>query len=677
MRTEVGGGAFVQVSSSHADYQAITYPDVYTDLPFDYSGWTQYNVTTVGGTDPAGAANFSSCSNMAGDGTTDDSAALACMLTNVGNNGLLYLPNGTYRIRAENDGNAVWRPQFGRSFRGIIGESQSAILELDPSSIHPTNAIFILFDGEDAVNPSAATSWNSGSGGSAGDTVIPVASTAGFSATENASGNWVVLTSDPNSGQPDSCCKWTSRITGISAGTSITIEHPLPKDFDGGNAEAIPFNPSIRFVLDNMTIRWSETVRDHQSGSWTILLAKNMVETIINDVKMEGAYRQYITSEGGGGGAVGGSADFYVMHSDFLNPRWDKGANGYGFVLSDTDRGWIHDSTIVHSTGIAFSTDSDNLLVTFNHFPSMDPSCTDIYDTPTTGTQTSGSEDGRCDADPTIPAADPVCDHGDGNDCTVWEGFHSAAHSFTVGPDAYGHCSNSYNDAKGLQGDTGCRHAPAGKVYSCVEWHGAAGSRTIFARNYCEGGLWYDDESGFDDLIIHGNWLHDSTIGGGTAFNTAGGDPGEHTWRDVSGPTNTSWRHATVYSGNVYDGAGGFLGTAAGGFDAWGSGVKALDNAMEGGCYSENASPPSGCSQSSTGLADSSGTTFSRNNVGSDTYTGGATLPSLPGTSFTSWGDIPFSATPSSVSAPYVGVEMGDPDSLTPCLPARARLDGC
>lgn len=689
------GAAFATVAASHADYQALTYPTFYTTLPFDYSSWDRYDGTCecvddtcvaddtgvsscVPGSGTIPFLNSWGCTEMAGDDSTDDAAALACLLNNIGENALVYLPNNTYRIIDTPDGASVWRPSFNFKFRGIIGESQSAILNFVPAALDPdaSVALYTAFDGEDAVFPAASRSWNGGSGAASGSTTILLSDTSGFSATDNASGNWVVLNASPNSGQPDSCCRWISRVTAISPGTSITIEHPIPKAFDGGSATARPYNPSIGFVMDGFTIKWDDSVKDHQNGSWTLLQIKNMVEVILNDMKFSGSYRQFITMTTNGSNA--GNADVFIMHSDFLDPRWDKGANGYGLVVSDTDRGWIHDNSITHSTGIAISTDSDANLITFNYIPSPDGACTDVFDTPTTGTQTSGSEDGRCDNDPTQPVGDQLCNHGDGNDCTVWEGFHSAAHGVTQSPDAYGHCSGSYNDAKGLQGDTGCHHGPTGKVYSCIEWHGASGAQTGFMRNYCEGGIWFDDETGFDDLLILGNWFHDTSVNGGVSWNTAGASEGEMAvWRDVTGPTNTSWRHASIYAGNVLDGSAAQLGSSGGGFDAWGNGVQVLDNAIEGACYSENASPPTGCSSATTSLTDSTSTTFSRNNVGSDTYTGGVTIPTLPGTSFTSWGQITFSATPSSVSAPYVGVEMGDPDSLTPCLPARARLDSC
>ena len=65
---------------------------------------------------------------------------------------------------------------------------------------------------------------------------------------------------------------------------------------------------------------------------------------------------------------------------------------------------------------------------------------------------------------------------------------------------------------------------------------------------------------------------------------------------------------------------------------------------------------------------------WSNNTVGQDTHAGGysRTMPSLPG--FTDWPD--FDGDDAGLTAPYVGPEMGDPDTYTGCLPAYKRWNG-
>lgn len=487
-------------------------------------------------------------------------------------------------------------------------------------------------------------------------------------------------------------------------------------------------------ALLDFNMRWADAIKDHQAASWQFIIHKNMVETIIDNVRFQYGYRQFMTIEGqisncqdgndtpvaGGGPQTscddsdgvcwdgycdsdgstqytdvinswvrrGQSADVFILHSDFIDPLWDKGANGYGVLISG-DRVWVHDTNISHSTAIALQYDGDNILLSFNNLFGMDAACADAND------------DGFCDSDGTTAAPDQLCDgdffsDGDNppNDCRQGVTYHSSVHGPVVAgsPPGYAHCSvNSLDDNRGQNGDTGCLAAASGKMYSCIEYHNKTTSNTGIYRNYCESGIWFGNNSGYDKVRIHGNWLHGRIMSGAVPFNTAAADPGQMgRWRNETGDTPqtsllpNNWTHDAVFSANLLDSDvyPGQLGVSGQAPDMYGNNSRFYDNVVEGSCNISDQTNPDGSTCTNVGGSDyrnGVNTVWGvGNEVGVDTRVGTRTIPTLPGTSFTSWSQIDFIGTPTESAAPYVGPDMpGDPDSRVPCLPARARLEGC
>lgn len=746
-------GDFITIAEADAangdsTYASIDWPYVYTTAPYDPRSWTEVDVTNS--TDLT-ANGLGSCSAIVANDNANDADELGCMLALAASDQkCLTFPNGTYDFDPQSwvGGNSVFRPSFADSEKCIKGESKLGADFVLGNITQPmeggntgtgggTRAFFAFLDGEDAVNPTTAKGWISGY--TKGTTQIVVDGVTGLSASEGASGNWVILESSEfyyfdqgtsrDIDQPGSCCYHPTRITNIAdngdSTWTLTLAHPLPKDFPvatmGGMVTA--YNPARRWALLDFSIRFADSIKYHQAGSWQFVIHKNMVETIIENVRMQYAYRQFMTIEnqltncqdnsdtppaGGGpqsGGARdgycdddgstlytdvqnswvrrGASADVFIKHNDFIDPLWDKGANGYGILIA-ADRVWFHDNALSHSTPLALQYDGDSQLITFNHLFTMDPACADAND------------DGFCDSDGTTAAADQLCDgnfgDGGGNDCRIGTAFHSGAHGVIIAPNGYTHCSGDLGNTLGYDGETSCLGAHSGKTYSCIEYHNKASSNVIIARNSCDSGLWFGNNSGFDGVRVHANLFRGTIFSGGAAFNTGGAAPGQLArWRNENGGTAATsilpnnWTHDTVFSANVMDSGtySGQLGVSGQALDQYGNGMVVIDNVIESSCDVSDATNPDGtaCASSSGGdfRAGVNTTWGPGNEVGVDVRVGTRTIPSLPGTSFTDWSQIPFVGSPSFAAEPYVGADSGyDPDTAANvCLPARARLDGC
>lgn len=715
-------GSFVTVAQAVAagstEYGSIVWPTMYTNVPYAPRTWDTVNVTSPL---ELGTASIG-CTELTPDDGLDDAANLHCMLNDPQSEGVcLLFPDGQYEIDPSGfvGADALFRPDFAHSRRCMRSQNaHGAVLNLGGvtypmhgGGLSPVSAnrnFFALLDGEDAVNPTTTKTWTAGY--TKGTTVVTVGDTTGLSAVDGASGNWILLESTEfapgdqgtarDLNQPGSCCYYATRITAID-GNQLTLAHPLPKDFPvatmGGQINA--FDPGDGWALLDLEVQFDPAIKDHQSGSWQFVIGKNMTRLVIDGVRFRSAYRQFMTIQGQVTPTRRAAcADIHVIHSDFLDPRWDKGANGYGVLINLCDRVVFHDNYGSHSTLLAMQYDTDEALISFNTCVAMAP------ETRTDTTPHDGCEDGSGGL---VAVADQLCDEsylGDpsaGNDCRVCQTAHSSEHGVTVttpGGAAYSHCNTNPSswDALGGNGETSCVGAPSGKIYSCIEWHNKAASNSVIARNYLDGGIWFGNNSGFDGIRVHGNWVRGRTISGAPAFNTAGADPGTlATWRNEnSGDPGLSilpnnWSHDTQFTANVADsGLGGafnypgIFGQTGSAFDQYGDGVGAYDNVIEDSCVSsDSGNPTAGACATSSGGDYRAGvnTSWAHNTVGDDQHASPRVVPTVPGTTWTSWVDVPFVGTPSSGSAPWgVGSDVvGDPDARDPCLPSRARNEGC
>jgi len=626
-------GSFVTLAESDLAGLASVIPTAYPVPAVDTSTWSTYDVTTVGGTNPAGAANFSSCANLNNTGTADNTTALRCMLMNMGDEALLYFPNGIYDIADSPDGISLFRPQPQYDRRGLVGQSRNAIINLIADFRNPV----VFLEGEEMVYNAGPTSWGGGAGAPRGSTVLNVASSAGFSATRYAPGSWVHLTANQNSVQDAAQRMYLARVVAVSPG-QITIATPLPEDFTGGGAQAQAWTPAEDWVLRDLTIRYEDG--NHLDTYFSFLVGfRGMANTEVTNVAFRNAYRNYISVEF--------SADLRFHGNDFTDMTWDKATNGYGLTIANTSRAWFHDNHIEHVTGIAFSNNSQEVMATFNDIRAPAPN----------------------------PDFDVSCreNTGDGgnNDCIVQVSSH-LYHGTTVGS-GYTHCSTREEDLLGWRGDPSCRGTAAGALYACAEWHDRSASNTLFMRNYCEGPVFFDNTFGPGrNNFFYGNWLADDPVNGTEEFNTNAGSAGDFAFRDAWDGTPAGYLQNSVWANNLLEGSFGVLE----GYNAYGGAVQVHDMVIAGQCWDVDApghDPDGGVCSTTSGLRPGTGGVWQNNAVGRNTRLPGynRTMPTLPG--FDDW--PPFSVAPEA-SGPYVGPEMGDPDTTQRCLPAWQRFNG-
>lgn len=654
-------GVFVTMEDSALSDLASQIPRAYQVPAVDTSSWTQYDVTTIGGTNPPGPADFSSCADLDRTGSQDNSRALNCMLRNSGREALLYFPDGIYDFGQPQDNNSVFRPNYASSQRGLVGQSRNAILNLTSSA--PTSMIFI--EGEENEYNGGQRAWNGGSGGTRGTTVIPVSSTAGFSTTQYAPGSWVHLRANPNGIQDRAPREYYTRVVGINS-NSITIRDPLPDDFNGGGATAQPWNPCEEWVLRSLTIRFED--QQHQTATSLSMTTKSMAHAEITNVGFDGGYRSFMHVVNG--------ADIRIHHSDFYNPFWDKATNGYGLIVARTSRAWFHDNHMQHVTGFAFSGSGQEIMLTFNDIRS--PNANPEFDVQCTEPDGSGTNNDCIQAsearNPTNYSGPPTYTGAQANsECSGNQTPYTCCTGSGSGTcqDVYTHCSRHYKDLAGYDGDASCRGTAAGAVYSCAEWHNQSSSHGIFMRNYCEGSMWFDDVDGPGrGNFYYGNWFSDdSWPGGSPRFPSSAGAQGDFYWRGGFAFLPPGYRNNAIFANNLFEGDFG----SGYGYNAYGDGMQVWDSVIAGECRYQGTDDPSGgqCSAAWGDVTDGQGDVWLNNAVGRDTHPAPRAMPSLPG--FTDW--PAFSVSPN-MSAPYVGPDMGDPDATQKCLPAWQRYNG-
>lgn len=599
---------FVDIAQSDLSALSTTIPYIHVADEVDTVGWTEYNVTTAGGT-----GRLSSCANMDNTGTSDNSAAFNCMMRNMGDNALLYFPNGVYDFARARDGRSLFRFDASSDNRGIRCESRGAVLQTTGDHNNPVS----LLNGEE-VSLGSTRSWNGGSGATRGTTVIRVSSTSGFTA-----GGWVYLYASANSQQDSHNRHYYTKIESVGNGT-ITIDRPLPDDFNGGGATAAPWYPAENMVIENCTIRQENP--DHQQIYLTWLVRWNGVGGgHIKNVHFNSAYQYHFLMEN--------SARVLVTQTDFSDLHWDKPYNGYSTWIARVSDVTMMDGHMQDAPQyIACGSGGLGTVIAFM----------DIR----------GPVDNQ-------PAFDRSCNEGSGNTCRQVNHGHPL------------HCSNNAGDLDGSFGDSACRGSRVDVVSGSILFHNGSCSQTAVIRNHIEPQIWIDYNGGPGrNNFFYGNTM---TAGRTISAETASGSPGDFAVKGASYGMPPGYKQNYIWANNTIGNLG-----VQGGYNLYGDGVQVLDNVIRGRCYSNDGSGQAAhggaCSQAPQrdGIGGINNV-FSNNTVGQRTRPGSynRTMPSAPG--FSDWSRLQGG---DASMAPFVGPEMGDPEATSSCLPAAMRWYG-
>lgn len=664
-------------------------PDDLAPSPVDTSGWTGYDVTCEssdgGCTAEAGMTKFPAawgCDPMEGDGSTDDGPAFQCQFAALSAQEYLYIPDGTgdYVLDSFTSPDIFIQPDSSDDQQGIICESRNAVLSArggndgvateDEMRIIRTDADAVVTDFYDDDGMVQNSTWQL-----TGDFTVGEVGPFTTDGTHTlVAGDWVTITSERLAPQQSDDQVWTTVVASAPSGTTFTIEHPLPDTLGTTGIGATEWDPQEEFVVRNCTF-------EHEDGTH-LLRGKDDLISIdgcanceISGNALYRGYQHYMVIEN--------SADIWIEGNDTYDPLWDKGPNGYGLRLGGTSRLVAHNNTIQHVQPVAVGAATKSVLLMFNDLRPPEPGCVDIYDLPAggggNGEQTSGDgADGYCDADGETFTYDMDCDNN-GGDCErpALALHNQAPHPTTVGSTGYLHCSGSEDDASGFGGDSGgCNGSPATGAYGCIEWHNGAGSQGLAMRNHCRNSsVWIDFFEGPGrDNFNFGNWIGAIDGVATIPFSREKGSfviaPGSAAPPD--------YRRKEVWANNLFE-------QDIQRFDDGGDGVQFLDNVVGGSCtYATynglSASPASGnflseCTADGSELSHRpANSVWQHNTVGLDTHTPSydRTMPSLPG--FSAWPS--FNGDDTGLTPPYVGPEMGDPDTYTGCLPATRRWNG-
>jgi len=656
------GSSFVALADSDLSGISSRVPTVYTPDPVDTSGWTGYDVTCEssdgGCTAEAGMTKFPAswgCDPMVGNGSTDDGPALQCQFAALGNSEYLYVPDGTGDYVLDTldpsgpDADIAIIPDSSDDQQGIICESQSAVLSsrAGDDDVATSDVLRIVRTVGDSF-PGSNT-WTITAGDVTAGSTGPFTTSASHTLT---AGDWVVFSATRQDPQQTDDQVWATKVVTTPAANTFTVEHALPDDLNSAADGASEWDPQENFVIRNCTLEFEDGTHVFRSQDDLIQLV-GCAECEVSGVQLRNGYQHFIVT--------GSSADLLIQHSDMRDPKWDKGPNGYGVRLGSTSRIWLHNNAIQHQQPIAVGAQTKAANITFNALIAPDRGCTDT------------DFDGFCDSDGTTPTYDMDCSNNGGNCEFTGLALHNT-HGTTVGATGYMHCSGDEDDAAGNGGNSGgCNGTPATGAYGCVEWHNGAGSQGLFMRNHCEASsAWIDFFEGPGrDNFNFGNWVGASADKDVIPFSRGKGN-----FTIVAGEAAPSgYRRNDTWANNLFEGD-------VDRFDDGGDGVQFLDNVIAGSCQYANfgalpSTDPTGgdCSSDSTSLGHvPTNSVWSNNTVGQDTHAGGysRTMPSLPG--FTDWPD--FDGDDAGLTAPYVGPEMGDPDTYTGCLPAYKRWNG-
>ncbi len=602
-------GSFITLAGSDLSGLANTIPDINVAEEVDTSGWVEFNVTTAGGT-----GRLSSCGNMDRTGSSDNSDAFNCMMRNMGDNALLYFPDGTYDFGRAYDGFSVFRPSQHFDNRGLRCESRGAVLNMTGDN---NNTVF-LAESEDR-ELGTSRSWNGGTGAARGETVIRVNSTSGFTV-----GGWVYLRANPTAVQDIAERQYYSKIASIGAGT-LTLDRALPDDFSGGGATAAPWFPTENLVLENCTMRMEHP--DHQRMGLGFLWRMNAVGSgHIKNVHFHSTYQYHLLIEN--------SARILVTGTDFSDSHWDKPFNGYSVMVHNSSEISFVDGHMEGSPqNIACGGGSQGLVFAFMDIRGPLPN---------------------------QPAFDRGCNEGTGNICR------QVSHGHPL------HCSSHSFDLDGTNGDAACRGTSVDVTSGSLLFHNKSCSQTAVIRSNIEPQIWLDFQGGPGrNNFFYGNTL---AARGTTSADGAQGEPGDYVVKqEQNSQTPEGYRQNFIWANNTVENFG-----VTGGFNRMGDGVQVLDNVIRGRCFYNNGSGENADGGACTRINEGGNSpgrndVFNNNTVGSGTHPSGysRTMPSAPG--FSDWSMLEGADLG---QAPFVGPEMGDPDSAPGCLPATRRWYG-
>lgn len=695
-----GNGDFITMASSALSAYSSDVPTVYQVQPVDTSSWTGYDVTCVcndagctAPTDSSGSAcsvaavaatyNLAAiapvpsswgCAAMVGDdGTTDNGPRLQCMSNRLSAQEVLFIPDavGEYRLDTLSGDDIALQPGSADDQQGVICESRDAVISSN-GGYHDVNSfdeLRILRTVGDAFPTSGGVAWTGGN--SVGSTSITTGTVHGFTA-----GDAIVFTAARQAPQQDNNQKWATRVASVTGTTTFTIEHAIPDDMNldpdldlPGGAFVAQWDPLEEYVVRNCTFENQDPTHVN-SGRSVLYHLHGCADCELTNVASRGAYQNHVITEQ--------SADLLIQHSDFTDSHWDKGPNGYGIAFGVTSRVWFHNNSVQHVQAVAIGAQTKAVHITFNAFMAPDPPDCDDLDF-----------NGYCDNDGTTPTYDMDCSLGGSTTCQFTGLALHTSHDPRLETDGYMHCSGDLDDAAGRGGNSGgCNGTRAPGVFGCVEWHNRAGSQGTFMRNYCEvGSVWMDFNYGPGrDNFNFGNWFDDNP----ERFDIPFGRGRSHFYIVGGGSPPSGYRRNDVWANNIWEGE-------VQKFDEGGNGVKFLDNVVGltcqwSGCVDDDPAPdgfcdfdgttptftdPTGgqCTQDNTDLSyPITNSEWLNNTVGQRTHdiSYSRTMPSLPG--FTDWPD--FNGDDTGLTAPFIGPEMGDPDTYGGCLPAERRFNG-
>jgi hypothetical protein len=672
-----GGGDFVSWDDPAipASVQAVE-----SRLPYAYyvpekdltSGWTFYDVTCEegdGGCTPApGTSRFPSawgCDPMVADRTngspTDNGASLRCMWWTGGSYRsddsaespfVLYFPEDGDNHYGMGPGggtenNSIMRPDPWSDNRGIVCESTDVhvgTFNIDDAATSQVN----LLDTEGSTVGSAQ-SW---SGAARGATVLTgIASTSGF-----ATGDWLQITATAGAELGNNSAHYLAKIASVDSASQVTIDRPLPIDFDNGGASLQEYAMVENLVFRDCT--FDMKYPEHQQGglNWVMNLQR-VVESELSGSVIHGYQSPVLWSN---------AARNRIAGNDYQS-EWDKPWNSY---LASNDR--HHDYFMVNNhlknMPQGFSCNAGNGgWVGFNHWAPV---------------EANASADTSCDSD-----------FGGGNDCTTADPTgavylsHSGAHGATVagtnagGGTAHFHCnSNDVDDASGMgSGITSCGGTRSGVNSGSVTLHGPTCSNTSFVHNYLGAGIWMDGDSGPGwNHFFNGNVLRDE---GTTSHIKIGGDGGN--WVLVTdtgtGGYDAGFRFNPVILNTVMNN----FGSSGVAFDAGMDGAEILYSLIQGTChYNGGSTPDSTLDAACTSGAGNGGFPVPENpSIGWDNVTVNAATPS--------WSAVLPSADPhiteeqilgefdDTTGFPWIGADQGaEGGTSADCLPARKRHNG-
>ena len=636
-------GAFVTVAES--DFSAplqARLPNIYgpADTPvIDTSGFTVVNATTDG------AAQ--GCTNVSTTG--DQGANIRCFWDSLASGECLYFPNGTYTVTTNAGDNSTPTPAVGGNPYIVVydrtdsgkcfrGQSRTGTI-FEVGGVYPDDPAVNFMAGSSSdllVWGGAEVTWSSG---------FAKGTTSGIVVSDSTDfevGGWVFLAASANSVQTHPAIEYFAKITAIDSGTdTLTIDRPLPDDFDGGSQTARPWTPATGIAWESFTVRPAEP--DHQQLGVSVMFhLRHIAESSFTDVHFEDVYEYGILLE---------SSARVRGHTFNIDGNYDKNFNNYLLAPAGGSSDTLLTDFALWNGPQAISCAGNAQQTTFGFFAIMNP------------------EDNQ-------PDFDRTCTGGTCDQTAVDHTFHG-----TTTGSGYTHCSNSVDDVAGTSSAAqACRGVRTDQVSGSVLFHGESCNNSSFIRGYAEGGFWSDffNGAGRNNFIfgvsIVGPGGDPSPIGAGIG---ALGDIG---FKDGGVPNGGTYRNNVM----IVNSSINTLGTgAAFAFDPWMDDARIEFNVLRSGCRYDGGTSPNATAASACTFqdleypgSDVNGTiTWNSNDVGvgSSARSFSDVMPTAPGF------DSSFEATMSSGSGtfPWFGADMGGNGGVgSNCNPAYLRYYG-